>query len=350
MWPGDGVEINTIEGTLFTIGPMLCIMIFSCKVRKFDDGFHIIQEVKWLTIIVIMGIILYPLVGVLLPSLMGFEDEPVIRSVCVTTVSVIQSIIYLYIQTLYVLRVVDKDSNLNFTRMSTPRTPNDEATLSSMIAMQEIEKRRRTMSKVGDENNTKTDNDTGNTKDTKLRLMDTLGDKELFESFMIHLGKEWSMELLLAFIELTQFQSSVKQEFGDKDEYEMKFSDLQIAVLANEDIPKSYIVFEAQGLTTIIDKYDIDIGKVDISFDDKLMEYKVKACVLYLKYVNGGDLEINISYKQKQRLNAMIVNVNTFMKKKINAGEVFNVYVDVIHELGKLLNNSHARFKANMNC
>ena len=264
IWTDDGAEINMIVGIFFTVIPVCILLIFACKIRKFKDGFYIIKEIKWITLIVMSGLICYPFFGVMVPSIFGVNLF--IRSVFVTTVNLIQSVIYLYIQTLYILKMVTKDETLNFMSKS-----DDEMNLASMIEMQERKKR----------------NPNKDQEDVKLE--DTLKDAELFQRFMQHLANEWSMELLLAFIELTQLQSAIKHEFGKSNEYEMVFIPSQIAILENDDIPQSCFVYQNE-TAGFIRYNDIDFA------NNKLMEYKVKSCIMYLKYVNSGaELEINIS-------------------------------------------------------
>ena len=230
VYQDDGFEMNAIVGLLYKFIPMLIMMIFAFKIRKFKDGFHIIKEVKLVVLVVMSGMILFPLIGAL-TSILGLNLFW--RSVFSTIVSAIQSTAYLYTQTLYVLRMVNNDQGLDFTAIPQKMT-NDEMALSTVIEMQsEHVQRERVQSKT--QRTTSIDKNGG----TFSELDDTLKDGDCFEKFMQHLANEWSMELLLAFVELTQLQQAIKREFGKNDEYEMVFIPSQKAILNNDNVPQS---------------------------------------------------------------------------------------------------------------
>ena len=147
---------------------------------------------------------------------------------------------------------------------------------------------------------------------------------------MHHLSKEWSMEILLAFVEMTQFQSKIKEEYQDMQSDKMTFTALQDALLENEQIPKSFIVYE------------------DVTDDvkDKMTELKIRACELYDKYIVGKELEINISHEQREQLHRFMDNSTYFLENvNMNETELFMMYDDIIEELSTLLGYSHCRYK-----
>ena len=107
------------------------------------------------------------------------------------------------------------------------------------------------------------------------------------------------------------------------------------------------IVYKEIDLMNIADDYQIEIRENNSDHElDNLIKFKIKSYLMYLKYINNGsELEINISYRQKQRLKNKIANLNDLMNMKVDAHGMFILYNDVIYELGKLLKSSHHRFK-----
>lgn len=97
---------------LLSIAPLMIMLVLSCKMYRFEDGFHIIGELKLIAAITCVSTFAYLFFGIALPRALGFDFYITITSA--SGVSVLQSLIYLYVQTLYVLRVIRNDENLHF--------------------------------------------------------------------------------------------------------------------------------------------------------------------------------------------------------------------------------------------
>eukprot|EP01084_Bolivina_argentea_P106143 190036_1 len=168
---------------------------------------------------------------------------------------------------------------------------------------------------------------------SKYTLKYTLKNNELIEGFFKHLSDEFSIELLLGFIELTQFENKMLNDplFINimSNENEMK-SMLDGVVLSNK-LPKSKIVFETYK---------------DMS---GIQKYLLIAKELYNKYIiNGSEFEINISWTCKQQI---IHFIHNYCDKnddiKLNDDEkykLFRLYYEARETLYRLMQSSHNRF------
>ena len=173
-------------------------------------------------------------------------------------------------------------------------------------------------------------------------MADVLGNEKEFESFMMHLAKEWSMEILLAYIELTHFQHSVYEAMGDIDRNEesLFFSEQQHALLRNGCITKSFVVYS--DIKDVMK--ECTISNVDDVNDDSV-SFKIRAYILFRKYIESGDLQINISHAQKHRVQNLMKPKEAFINEaKMSNMEMFSLYEDIINELFKYLCQSFYRF------
>ena len=177
-------------------------------------------------------------------------------------------------------------------------------------------------------------------------LEEMLKKEETFEIFMDHLSREWSMECLLAFVEISQFQLVMSTEFGSVG---MDLTDMQQKLLDNKDLEKSFIVYHKKiedvmimnGMENVDEEKKWDLR-------DRMIVMKLRAVILYGKYVADGDLQINISYEQHQKLMTYLGDLERFINRvNMNAVELFELWNDVILELSKLLSNSYSRFLQN---
>eukprot|EP01083_Nonionella_stella_P122663 369190_1 len=158
----------------------------------------------------------------------------------------------------------------------------------------------------------------------QLTLAETLKDTQLIEAFFKHLSDEFSVELLLAFVEMIQFKRLMENEaeIGNINENSKVF---RYSVC--EEVPRSYIVFEAHKNVQNADKYGL-IAKV-----------------LFDKYVNySAEFEINISYSERERIVAFIKN-GVYDKY-----ELYTLYDNCIDKLYWLMLHSHNRFRGKTTC
>ena len=327
----DRNEINLAFGILFSIVPLITMIIIRWKMRKFVDLFYIMKEFKAIqTFIVIAIAIMFLLLGVF-PEIFGWN--PYIQSLVWGINGVIDVVIFISLQTIYVLKQVKFCDNGDFMRLNSNKIKNDEQRLAEMM-------RRNTMT-ADDENGGKSDGD--NIRDIKK----TLRSEDTFEPFMQHLSKEWSMELLLAFIEFTQLQVRIKENYQQLPIVEdMTFIGLQESVLMNDGIPRSYIVYH-DNLEELMERQGINLRyELDVMGVNKMTEFKIRSYALYLKYVTKrAELQINISYAHRKVLEDYMDDIDLWIGESgVTPLEMFGVYKDVVMELSKLLGHSHYRY------
>jgi hypothetical protein len=222
--------------------------------------------------------------------------------------------------------------------------------------------------------------------------------------FMQYLISEFSSELLLALIELTQFQNSVLkwapkyqnlnpnpnlnmddnavnvelQEVGVKHEdmkerdsttedrkqsetryhyqnqdqnqnqdrngntRELELSSLQLAILNNEDIPDSYIVHNA----ALFKQKCLELEIEELDSESGIAKFKLSAYLLYQKYITDkSEFQINISYVRKMELENLLSDPQRWMTHyNINRFDLFHLYTECIEELYVLLPQVYYRF------
>ena len=352
----DGPSINAIAGLLFNIAPLVIMCILVYKIRAFGDNFYIVQEIKWLIIVTFIASIGYLIIRADMSLFM--------RSFCANLISIFKSVVGLYIQTMYTLKLITTDQDQSVHRiasaavemMSRDVTPSAERSKSSKSNLSKIEPKASTNSINTNSTSirTKTSTHTSNTYLSKpttytdtnyndtISLTDSLRESDKFEDFMLHLSRDFSMEILLSFIELTQLQKVIKQYLYENDG-KMEFSPTQEAFLQNTDIPKSYIVYHTD-LEDVMKSYGI-ILRQEHNLNDKMVDLKLRACALFWKYIGKGDLQLNVSYEQRQRLQSLMHDADYFVSNvNLNAGELFLLYHEVITDVSKILSHSHHRF------
>eukprot|EP01083_Nonionella_stella_P070762 189484_1 len=170
-----------------------------------------------------------------------------------------------------------------------------------------------------------------------IQLKETLNSKELIEAFFIHLADEFSVELLLSFVEFTQFKSCLMNDHGFMDKIQdIVHGDALRNVSIYNRLPQSHIVYESH-------KHVPHVGR-----------YLWITKALFDKYVNyGAEFEINISYKDKQQI---ISFVNTYCDERnfgenasIDLGkeqlyELFMLYEHAQETVYSLMSFAHQRF------
>ena len=179
----------------------------------------------------------------------------------------------------------------------------------------------------------------GNSKGTTLSLEDTLGDEAGFEQLMQHLAREWCMEALLAYVEMTQLQQAVRTELQSDGMAQLLGP--QRALLHNPGVPASHIV-HCEDVSALTVQYGLE-KQQEL---DKLGVVKLSAYLLYKKYVDHAELQINISHRQRQAMAESVGAIRVYLEdQQVTAESVFSLYSGVISELYTLLKDSHMRFK-----
>ena len=217
------------------------------------------------------------------------------------------------------------------------------------------------------------------------QMIKVLGHQFAFSAFMAHLSNEFSMELLLSFVELTQFKKAVLDKLGnididtttnitpntsdgdieiiDEDQNIFKFQSAnkvkipkqQQKILDNPSIPLSFIVHNDienvlknhrennRRQSFSYSKSNNEEPKDEIASDehDKLLnEFQIRGYVLYYKYIDSSsEFQINISDEESK----ILINKLNY-RNKLNANDLFTLYDKTLQELWQLLRHSYYRF------
>lgn len=227
---------------------------------------------------------------------------------------------------------------------------------------------------MGKTNGSKHNRNTSNTNETATpQMVQCFGHDLAFSAFMQHLSAEFSMELLLSFIELTQYKKAVWDKLittngipitpttpkSDIEENENMMVDLQIPrqqqkILENTSIPLSFIVHN--DLESVLKNHQENNRRQSFSYSrstendgdevaddeyDKLLnEFQVRGYILYCKYVDSSsEFQINVSDQESKTL----LNKLNY-KNKLNQNDLFQLYDKTLSELWQLLRHSYYRF------
>eukprot|EP01084_Bolivina_argentea_P239149 401956_1 len=302
-------SMYTLISLLLNVAPIFIIFYLFFKIRQHNDDFHILKELKIIIFLVIFSVMRYIVIG-FLPI---FGIDIYFRYLFLSVFSSIFMPMYLYFQTLFIVYTINHTDNQRDILQLTNHT--SRSTSKSSVEMSD--------------------------SNSPISLRDTLKNEDLFESFMQHVTREWSTELLLSFIEITQLQNVIKQTYFN-DDNTIQLQRYQIAILENKAIPESYIV-HTKSMIELLNKCEInDIKEVEVEKD---IEFKMKSYILYKKYIDDcSELQINISGKQKNKLQDCMDEIDMFIQLNIKKKELFSIYTDVINELAKLLRYSYDRF------
>ena len=159
----------------------------------------------------------------------------------------------------------------------------------------------------------------------KMTLIDVFNDCNLLELFAQHLIKEFSIECLIAYIEMLQFKQLIPNEMtkGNKKFYEYEMKNMP------NFIPKSKIIND-------------NIVDCDSELDIKSLK---RICYLLIKKFFVGEMEINISYELRNSLNNYITDREEWMGNElIDGNKLFHIFDECIREMFFFQMQSLSRF------
>eukprot|EP01083_Nonionella_stella_P059549 155814_1 len=182
-------------------------------------------------------------------------------------------------------------------------------------------------------------------------VCDIILHKEYFELFVHHLIREFSMELILCFVELIQFKQQLNTAYSlDKQSI--------------ETIPEDQVTFEGEMVCLIdfrniclqlnknpnIPKSDLIYGHINHENETNIETYLRIAFLLFDKYINNencSELEINISGEMRSEYLSKMCDMESFInqnKSTMKPDQLFEYFDVVIEELHQLLSFSFGRF------
>eukprot|EP01084_Bolivina_argentea_P144089 252893_1 len=141
----------------------------------------------------------------------------------------------------------------------------------------------------------------------QITLDDILSNSKYLHLFMVHLSKEFSIECLLLYIEVDQFQKYCLNEIND---VQVINTLPRVMTMRNlENVPESQIVQETGSSM----KFDMKNLNKQILI---LADAKMKAHELYNKYIaEGSKFEINISDTMRSKLKNILEDKNNLINK-----------------------------------
>eukprot|EP01084_Bolivina_argentea_P194742 334193_1 len=376
IWPiiFDASSVIMFAGTMFStfFWFTLCIfalLILKIKTPSFQDAFYIGAELKYW--IYIMGISTIIIVITLLLDYFAFDSSKLHVIITLTNYYLMCTsiCILICISSLWIIyknKVTnDIDEKLKINFGGTLAVAGRSVELMSLSKSEEIK----------------------DTITSNSNLLDILKNDRLFDEFMLHLMREFSLEVMLSLIEFSQFQRNVFEfaqtitafEYDDNfvpvdDEWRIKFD----FFVYPTSVPNSSIVYGPLGNDEIAlckhlasnninkmemkielesddDKHYLNTKKdkdKEIDYDTEIqkIEFLIRSHKLYSKYISvGSELEINLSFKHRNALIEQMsefgtwVNLNNEHNKQLNI--LFQLFEECMKEMYTLLNYSFSRFK-----
>ena len=167
---------------------------------------------------------------------------------------------------------------------------------------------------------------------TDITLNTIMRNKQAFHLFMKHLGKEYSMECLLSFIEFTQFQNYLYGHIDNENKNNDFVPDKRITLA--ENIPISAIIEQEEVLS--------DDGKDDFF----VAQAKIKAHRLYNKYVRiGAEFEINISSTERRKIKNILESMDVLLDANVNINDLYIIFEECRESMIQWLQYSLTRMR-----
>eukprot|EP01084_Bolivina_argentea_P126892 224548_1 len=164
------------------------------------------------------------------------------------------------------------------------------------------------------------------------QLKEILNDKQMFQVYMLHLSKEFSMKLLLALIECIQLQQYI---FMKKDMMNVNIN------------PNDKFAFQKIQLYDDIVKSEIVFNNEEEVKSDQLTQIKKKANKLFNKYIEYGSVyEIFITENTRGNMSEVMSHLDWIEDDDINVNHVMKLFDDCGQEIYFILLSQFGRFQA----
>eukprot|EP01084_Bolivina_argentea_P054515 99960_1 len=193
----------------------------------------------------------------------------------------------------------------------------------------------------------------------RIKLGDILSHEKGFESFILYLSSEFSVENMLALVELCQYQKYIYEYLiaqnlmDNNNEFENIFG---VTIDWPKSVPRSMIVYG---------EHDVDD---ELIYDNDMQFYyicKKKAKQLFEKYIKtSSEYEVNLSYSVRNRLIKLMYNDLHWLKydirkdngngklkkmdgnsNKVGLIDLMHIFDTVINEVFGLMQDAFNRFK-----
>jgi len=178
-------------------------------------------------------------------------------------------------------------------------------------------------------------------------LRDTLKDRTSLDSFMLHLAKSYSMEILLSLIEFVQYREWLNETLNFNDTTnETKVADTNQSAHSKGlsiEFPDNIIVSE------IIENDESELIK-EYEWSEEVVQIqraRFKAHRLYEKYISEerAGYEINISHAERRRLRALLEDPEVLLASDIDVNALNTLFDKCEEQMIQYLRDSVMRFK-----
>eukprot|EP01084_Bolivina_argentea_P247490 414049_1 len=330
---------RSIDAVLYLL-PIVLVLIIGCKAPSIQDKFYLRQEITRYCLIVIISILIY-IVSIILNRL-NVVEEYWIKFVMCNIVS-LSAFALVMTQTWWITYKIRMD----------PIYQDAQQHPLYHIEMNDIPK-------------------------NQITMRSYLSEQQGFESFVQHLQKEFSLEIILFLIETNQFKTLLKMKqstlrltrIDEHEENEYK-NDVYQGIFTHQiDVPKSQIVYQIfedeqpnlQPSTSLRNKissvdslpeFTMSLSNNHTTIDlDEISKLKTVCFLLYDRYISvGSELEINISFDVRNNLAKLLDDATEFIQNdhEMNKRKLFYLFDDAIKEQMRLMMSSFSRFKKELN-
>ena len=176
----------------------------------------------------------------------------------------------------------------------------------------------------------------------KISLTQVLSDNDSIHLFMLHLSNEINMEILLAFIEFTQFLEPILDTLNDENNNNIHLKKYKKIILPQE-IPLSSINDNNDNIKTkayeLYQKY-VQVGS---EFEVKCFLMSLFVTCVFQKLILN---KINVAYEQREAATELFDDFERLLENQsIKTYDIFNLYNSIRDELLILLDYSLKRFR-----
>eukprot|EP01084_Bolivina_argentea_P229009 386633_1 len=338
---------------LFTFIVISFIGYIYCKTPKYGDIFYIHSELKYMITVFLVCISSMIVLAIIMYLFHNLTIKIAIRLFMVFYFSTV-FIIGILVQTLFVLH-----KNANWLNIQNINENIDATTLGIEY---ELTKAKSISSEASPSPRV--------SKLNQCDMDDVLSDKNGFNSFIFHLRKEFSTEILLSLLELTQFKESILYYYNNEFRNDMDdiINDGSIYDMNDQqkwDItqcirwPKNSKTFPRSVI--VYDKFHEQYERYCVSDNQinyKISQLMVRAFLLQQKYVNqSAPFQINICYETRNKFanimndfdDWMLSNGNNVEFKGLNNIKklkyLYHIFDECMDEMSSLLRNSFLRYK-----
>ena len=333
--------------------PFVILVIIYCKTPSFNDKIFVSKELKYV-IISLMFQYMFFFIHILSPNNWYYDDTPtqfesILNAVVVLGVFTSEfagmMVVTYWVNTKMTpiilgnrYNIIRKDSSTFYTIETTKNQSQKSVTIQEDQYLKLLLTSDHGMESP---NNITSIDSMQKSNKSSMGLLVAMQTQDSFIMLMKQLSKEFSIELLVGFIELIQYQQYIihymsihniklQQIRGPKPWFKkIKFPDI---------VPMSHIIYGHN---------IINQNMNDTTLNDFILQIKTMAHELYLKYIAKNSLyEVNISHRIRRKIDEYFINYNEYINdNNIKLNELLYLFNHCCNELYGLIIDSYQRVK-----